>query len=111
MSIPFDDLKNGTYSFRTFWNDIQQLTGFGPKGDASTPEAQQLVTLGKAVRAEFERVKAGSSMGLGDVSFAMVLQDMGAEQDKVQILMPNFTHIIGCKILCLLNIVTSRFPQ
>ena len=53
------------------------------------------MTLGKAVRAGFERVKAGSSMGLGDVSFAMVLQDIEAEQNKVQILMSNFTHIIG----------------
>ena len=42
---------------------MQQLPGFGPKGDASTLETHQLVTLGKAVRAEFERVKAGSSMG------------------------------------------------
>lgn len=94
MSITFDDLKNGTYSFRTYWNDIQQLLG-GPKGDLSTLETHQLVTLGKAVRTEFERVKAGSSMGLGDVSFAMILQDIEAEQDKVQILMSNFTHIIG----------------
>ena len=73
MSITFDDLRNGTNSFRTYWNDIQQLLGFGQKGDASTLETQQLVTLGKAVRAEFERVKAGSSMGLGDVSFKMFL--------------------------------------
>ena len=73
MSITFDDLKNGTYSFRTYWNDIQQLLGFGPKGDASKLKTHQLVTLGKAVRAEFERVKAGSSMGLGDVSFKMFL--------------------------------------
>ena len=95
MSITFDDLKNGTYSSRTYWNDIQQLLGFGPKGDTSILETHQLVTPGKAVRAEFERVKAGSSMGLGDVSFAMVLQDIEAEQNKVQILMSNFTHIIG----------------
>ena len=53
------------------------------------------MTLGKAVRAGFAQVKAGSSMGLGDVSFAMVLQDMEAEQNKVQILMSKFTHIIG----------------
>ena len=95
MSITFDDLQNGTFSLRTYWNDIQQLLGFGPKGDASTLETHQLVTLGKAVRAEFERVKAGSSMGLGDVNSAMVLQDIEAEQNKVQILMSNFTHIIG----------------
>jgi hypothetical protein len=95
MSLTFDDLRNGTYSFRTSWNDIQQLLGYGPKGDASTLETHQLVTLGKAVRAEFERVKAGSSMGLGDVNSAMVLQDIEAEQNKVQILMSNFTHIIG----------------
>ena len=73
MSITFDDLQNGTFSLRTYWNDIQQLLGYGPKGDASTLETHQLVTLGKAVRAEFERVKAGSSMGLGDVSFKMFL--------------------------------------
>ena len=82
MSITFDDLKNGNYSFRTYWNDIQQLLGYGPKVDPTTLETDQLVTLGKAVRAEFERVKTGSSMGLGDVSFAMVLQDIEAEQDK-----------------------------
>ena len=34
-------------------------------------------------------------MGLDNVSFAMVLQDIEAEQDKVQILMSNFTYIIG----------------
>ena len=73
MSITSDDLKNGTYSFRTYWNYIQQRLCFGPKGDASTLETHQLVTPGKAVRAEFERVKASSSMGLGDVSFRMFL--------------------------------------
>ncbi len=73
MSRTFVDLRNGTHSLRTSWNDIQQLLVYGPKGLASTLETHQLVTPGKAVRAEFERVKAGSSMGLGDVSFKMFL--------------------------------------
>lgn len=82
MTITFDDLQNGNYSFRTYWNDLQQLVGHSPKSDFSALELEALVELGKAINNELNRVKKGSSMGLGDVSFAMVLQDIEAQQDK-----------------------------
>ena len=85
MSITFDDLKRLTdYSFSIYLTGMyrQQLVGLRPKSDFSALELEALVKLGKAINDELNRVKKGSSMGLGDVSFAMVLQDIEAQQDK-----------------------------